>query len=543
VPAKAAQACEAVQAANPDLLGGQVALRKALRPVMSADQQRLCGYNMDGKPRLVRGVAGSGKTLVLAHWLQKTVQKLADRPDSRVWAVYANKSLHRLIEDTVEEGWRADGGAGPSPLESVQLHHVRDLLQNLFREAGLRMAGDDFDYDALAAKYLERVPFEKVRPRCQAMFIDEAQDMGPNTMKLLSALVEPGDASDPRARAVNIFYDNAQNIYGRSTPRWSEMGLDMRGRSTVMKESFRSTRPVTEYALNVLYRLQPPDADPDHKELVERGLVEQSRVASGPWWNVRFNQVEGPTPSFKKFASLEDQIDALGKQVVRWVRDEGVKPGDICILYNGGNVRWRLEQQVAPMLREIGYGFTFVGEQGWSRTEDAVLASTSHSYKGFESEVVVIAGVEQFQAKEKGILANNLYVAMTRARSLLAVYAYERKNPDENTRRLLTTLKECLDALLERPKVEREISNLDDFEDVLSRLGAKHRGWLEKLWTTYHVEQEPILADDGEILAEPLFWFKEDDRVAACFGEEGPGTHTLHTLEDHGIEVVRPGQE
>ncbi len=41
----------------------------------------------------------------------------------------------------------------------------------------------------------------------------------------------------------------------------------MRGRATVMKESFRSTRPITELALNVLYTLQAPDDSDDHKEL------------------------------------------------------------------------------------------------------------------------------------------------------------------------------------------------------------------------------------------------------------------------------------
>jgi hypothetical protein len=181
VDAKAAQVSKQQSSPNPDLLGSQLALRKALRPVMSADQQRLCGFNMDGKPRLVRGVAGSGKTLVLAHWLQKTLQKLSARPDARVWAVYANRSLRRLIEDTIDEAWRADGSAGPSPLERAHLYHVRDLLQTLFAEVGLWISGNDYDYDAMAGRYLERVPFEKVKPRCQAMFIDEAQDMGPNT--------------------------------------------------------------------------------------------------------------------------------------------------------------------------------------------------------------------------------------------------------------------------------------------------------------------------------------------------------------------------
>src|SRR5262249_44054125 len=95
-------------AANPDLLGNQLALRKALRPVMSKEQQQLCGRDIDGKPHLVRGVAGSGKTIVMAHWLQKTVRKLAGQPDAKVWAVYATAALHRFIADAIEEAWKVE---------------------------------------------------------------------------------------------------------------------------------------------------------------------------------------------------------------------------------------------------------------------------------------------------------------------------------------------------------------------------------------------------------------------------------------------------
>src|SRR5262249_35222105 len=62
-------------------------------------------------------------------------------------------------------------------------------------------------------------------------------------------------------------------------------------------------------------------------------------------------------------------------------------------------------------------------------------------------------------------------------------------------------------------------------------------------WKSRWIEQEPIVTEDGEILAEPVFWFKEDDRVTACFVEGSPGPHTLHTLEDAGIQVVHPGQQ
>lgn len=67
-------------------IGSQLANRKDLRPVLSQEQERLCGLELDGKPRLVRGVAGSGKTVVLAHWLMQTVQRLENESNVRIMA-------------------------------------------------------------------------------------------------------------------------------------------------------------------------------------------------------------------------------------------------------------------------------------------------------------------------------------------------------------------------------------------------------------------------------------------------------------------------
>src|SRR5690606_25428420 len=132
----------------------------------------------------------------------------------------------------------------------------------------------------------------------------------------------------------NIFYDNAQNIYGRRTPTWSELGLDMRGRSTVMKESFRSTKPIAEFALNVLYRLQPPESNPDHKEMVARGLIERAERNGTDWWTVRFNQIDGPKPTFHQYTNLDEEFEAIAAYCRKLIEVEGVQPSDICLLYN-----------------------------------------------------------------------------------------------------------------------------------------------------------------------------------------------------------------
>ncbi len=284
--------------ANKCDLGRQFEQRKFLTPVLSQEQQRLTNLKLDGKPRLVRGVAGSGKSMVLCNWLARTVMRMERDKNVRIWAVYANRSLHKLLRESVESSWdslwKDELFEKPSfPWEKVSLLHVRDVLAGMLPSASLTMDDFEFDYDRAAEEFLNRQDSTELLPRCSALFIDEAQDMGPSTLRLLLSVVEQTDKDDPNSRSASIFYDNAQNIYGRKTPKWSEFGLDMRGRSTIMRESFRSTTPIAELAVNVLHRLTPSDQRQDHNELMGMGLIEKGRRNAEEWLRVKFNQVHG----------------------------------------------------------------------------------------------------------------------------------------------------------------------------------------------------------------------------------------------------------
>lgn len=520
-------------------LGSQLSKRKELRPVLSHEQERLCGLELDGKPRLVRGVAGSGKTIVLAHWLMKTVRRLGDRPDVRIWAVFANRSLQSLIGESIESAWEKETGGMPFPWHQVSLRHVREILDVLLPEARLSMDHFGFEYDAAASAFLGRQPTKNILPRCDALFIDEAQDMGPSTLRLLSAIVRPTNEEDANSRSVNIFYDNAQNIYDRGMPVWSDLGLDMRGRSTVMKESFRSTQPITEFALNVLYRLQPPDTNADHKELVTRGLIECTTRNGINWWAVRFNQIDGPKPDFRQFVTLDQEFDAIGAYCCDLIQKEGVQPSDICLLFNGANIRYRLEKQVGPRLAELGVALSVQTNKPFERSSHLVLATTSHSFKGYDSEIVIIPAVDQYTSKEKGVLANNLYVAITRARSIVTMFAQKMKS--QHAERLYRVIEECLDGLHDRPPVDAEVSVQDDLVDVLGRIGTEHRDWLLGLWRRYTIVQEPLLTKSGELVAEPLFWFTTGRGTYASFGKETPSQRIVERLEDLGVTVLEVG--
>jgi hypothetical protein len=524
---------------NPELIGNQLERRKLLRPVLSYEQQRLCDLKLDGKPRLVRGVAGSGKTVVLANWLLKTMHRLKDNSAAKLWAIFANRSLQRLIRDTIEDTWRGEGNNGAFPWDRVELCHVRDLLSMLLGQVGMSIDKFKFDYDLASKELLRRKPADEMDPLCEALFIDEAQDMGPNTLKLLSALVRQTDDNDQNSRSVNIFYDNAQNIYGRSTPKWSEIGLNMKGRSSVMKESFRSTKPIIEFSLNVLYHLQPPESDADHKELIERGLIEKVEKQGSPWWDIRFNQVDGPLPIFRKYLDRQDEFEAIGEQIVSWVRKEGVKPRDVRIIYNGSSIESRLEKQLVPRLRANGIELLIEKGQAFLNDPMTVVATTAQSFKGYDAEIIVIPGVDSFVAKDVGPLASSLYVAMTRARSILAVYGLkQQKQPQAD---LMEVIDACYKVVIESPDVEKSLSKIDEFEDLVCCVGTVHRDWLGNVVKRFNIEQEPILSVEREVIAEPVFWFRQGSRKFACFGGRELGKAERFRMEDEGVELIRPG--
>ena len=522
-------------------IGYQLSTRKQLKPVLSHDQEKLCRLELDGKPRLVRGVAGSGKTVVLANWVMQTLQRLADQPDLRIWAVFANRSLQTLIADSIEVAWNQEVQNQSFPWEKVKLCHIRDVLDPILRRLGQSMDDYSFDYDKASKEVLERMGKDGVNPCCEALFIDEAQDLGPFTLQLLAKLVTQSDPADPNSRSVNIFYDNAQNIYDRATPKWSEIGLDMRGRSTVMKESFRSTKPITEFALNALYRLSDMDDGVDHKELHARGLIQKSERLGSPWWSVRYNQIDGPKPQLFEFLSIQKEFEGIAQYASNLIRNEHVLPTDICLLYVGENIKNLIDRTLRPALAPLGVEVLIQVNQGFHRASNTLLVTTPNSFKGYDSEIVIIPAADQFVAREKGVLAHSLYVAMTRARSILALFTSSTKSNLDGYR-IQSVLRQCLDSLSETPLVETQGSNHDDVDEILDVLGHEHGRWLHQLWRDFPVKQEPMLAPSGEVIAEPLFWFpNQEAKLFACFGNQKLTQRTKQRLEDFGIRVLKVG--
>ncbi|MBC7174091.1 MAG: hypothetical protein H5U40_16735, partial [Polyangiaceae bacterium] len=175
-------------------LGAQIAHRRNLHALPGHEQERLSHMTLDEGPRLVRGVAGSGKTWVAAHW---AIRSLVDAPaEARLLFVYGNQALHALIDRSLAAVASELGIAWPD--RRLELRHAGEvLLGNL-----PRLQIERWDYDAMATA-LATVELE---PAYDALFIDEAQDFGEAALRQLFRLVRARrDARGGELKAIRMF--------------------------------------------------------------------------------------------------------------------------------------------------------------------------------------------------------------------------------------------------------------------------------------------------------------------------------------------------
>ncbi|MEL6344947.1 MAG: AAA domain-containing protein [Myxococcota bacterium] len=514
-------------------LGNRLAALKTARPVLSAEQQQLALAPLDGGPRVVRGVAGSGKTLVMAQWLARM---LAESPQVQpIWVVYGNNALRPLLVDRITSAWSALRPGQALPWRRVKLWHIRALLRGLLPPGARRMA-DGYDYDELSGMFLEQQP--EPQPRCAVMFIDEAQDFGPQTLKLLISLVAPPEPGRYDWRPVMIFYDHDQNLYRRPVPRWMDLGLDVQGRISVLREAYRSTRPILELAMNVLYRLRPPQRDPDHRRLLREGRLRPGHRLHRRWWDTLLTEINGPLPELFRFTDRGQELGAIGQMIHRWIREEGVMPGDIRVLSNTPEIRHRLLMGLRGPIRALGGDVQHTTGQALPTDPRTLLITTAHSYKGHDAEIVVIPGVDRF-ATRGGPLANALYVAMTRARSMLVMSGLATPELPAGEQ-VMDAVHHAASGLRAPPKVAAVGAELPQ-ATLVRELGEQHLTWLATLWSRHAIRWAPLLDEQGRPIARPLFWFRDDQGPVAVFASDTLTSPDAQRLRDAGVRLLPIG--
>lgn len=395
-------------------------------------------------PQRIRGLAGSGKTVVLA---MKAALTHLRNPEARVVYTFNTKSLYQHIRRLITRFYRQfhdqdpdwnflkvmhawGGQATPGVYsEACQLHQMSPVTY-----------GDVSTYREPFDTAIELLTKDrKIRPIYDYIFIDEGQDFPVSFIRLCSKLTS--------SRRMVWAYDEFQTLFETVAPSIAKVLGDEGDEDarkleedTVLHKCYRNPREilVLAHALGMgIYS----------KRIVQ--MLENEEH----WQDIGYNVVEGEfkqgsqividRPIENSLASLSDPagIDEIVKMtiskdyeselesVVKGVRadlDSGLLPHDVMVIGINDYAVKEYLFDLSVRLRKAGIEANNVHGDSFSlrdfAQEGKVTLTTVHKAKGNESHSVHIAGIGALFRRHTVRNRNVIFCGMTRAKGWIALY-------------------------------------------------------------------------------------------------------------------------
>jgi len=251
-------------------------------------------------------------------------------------------------------------------------------------------------------------------PRYRAAVIDESQDLTLVGLQLVRGLTQTEQGVD-KADGLLLVGDGGQRIYpGGFTLR--QAGLQIAGRSTVLRANYRNTAEIFSAALAVTGDSVVEDLD--ESDVYKRGDVDVSAKRG-----------EGARPMLIECAGEDDETQWIMERIQELIQSGAARFGDIGLFThkNREAKRWLDVLSAAQIPRAD------LSRSGGALT-DEVKVGTYHRAKGLEFKAVFLPGVnqgfprprdygqdEQEYDEQRTLAVSQLYVAMTRARDALFI--------------------------------------------------------------------------------------------------------------------------
>jgi hypothetical protein len=332
--------------------------------VMDMHQEQIARSLGEGH-RIIRGVAGSGKTLILA-FRAEYLARGATKPV--LILCYANGIAGRL-----EDAMQARGVE-----HRVQVLTFHGWCYRMLRTYGIP-APSERDYPdyatRLAASVSEvvkavdqgHIPMEQY----DAVLIDEAHDFEPQWLALAAKMV------NPRTKALMVVYDDIQAIYkGRQRPVWKQLGIEATGRTTVLKVNYRNTAQIVAFARRFaadVIGAPGTTADDEHPVLLPEDAGRQ-----------------GLAPDVRQCVSIDAEVHCIAEWLLGR-KKAGYEWPQMACLYPE---HW-IGEKVAQVLTGHGVPIDMAknNRNRVSIKRAAVRLLSMHTAKGLEFPCVAIAGL------------------------------------------------------------------------------------------------------------------------------------------------------
>ena len=363
--------------------------------VMDLQQEQLARSLGDGH-RVIHGVAGSGKTMILGYRAEY-LAKASTASSKPILILCFNEPLGVTLHSTM----RVKGLDG-----KVHARHFHKWCRDQLVAFGQALPGQHLSSDQYSEELIMRVIHGIDRKQIpsgqyQAVLIDEGHDFAPEWLKLVTQIV------DPATNSLLLLYDDAQSIYERSRKKnfsFRSVGIQAAGRTTILKINYRNTRQILHIASLVAADLLTADDKDDD------GIPLLKPISCGR---------DGQAPIIIKLPSLREEAFAIADELST-AHKEGHAWGDMAILcadYSSMDI-------CADALHQRKLPFSVRKRAGdYNPSANAIQIMTMKVSKGLEFPVVALPGVGHMPAagEDEQEAARVFYVAATRATQRLVI--------------------------------------------------------------------------------------------------------------------------
>mgnify|MGYP000866488973 FL=1 len=310
-------------------------------------------------------------------------------------------SLEKYVKAT-----RTGRGTRLDRKKRMQIWKVFESYQNLMKERQIR--------DINTAMYECRLLVAKTsaETRYKHIIVDEGQDLSTNAFRLLRAI-----AGEEHPDDIFIVGDAHQRIY-KNKAALSKCGINIRGRSSVLRINYRTTEEIRKAAFALLNGISFDDLDD--------AFDNDDRCQS---------LTHGQAPQVLFFKNANEEFDAVLAEIKRLV-DSGVAIKNICVVARTHKL---LEDYIAQFTANGIRSFEIKRNKADDRTLDGIRIATMHRVKGLEFQYVFIVAANKriiplasaidhtdVISEQESLIAEKclLYVALTRAQKGAYISGY-----------------------------------------------------------------------------------------------------------------------
>lgn len=419
-----------------------------------AEEQHLAAIQIPDGPQRIRGMAGTGKTIILTI---KAAYLHAFEPDAKILYTFHTQALYNQIRDLISMFYRDMKGTEPDWDKMLVRHSWgTKYKEGVYTRACFRnsIVPKQFSrqYDNPLDYVFSDLNNNKLEEEYDYVLIDEAQDLPASFFQVIYKLTK-------NPKRIIFAYDELQSLDNIETVDVEELfGKDEHGKYLVdfsngtygngiemdymLRKSYRNPLEVLMLAHGIGLGIHNPSGYmqviEDKKmwksigyEIIEGNCkagdhmvikrpVENSVSVARSFYSGNIEAVRAC-----KLDTLEQEVDTVVNDITKMIKDENVLPHHIVVISltnNGLKNRVSLLQSklFANGIRSIAPGFDV--DRDAFGIEGSVTLSTVYKAKGNEAFIVYVMGCESIYDYVDFLEARNkAFTAFTRSKGWLVI--------------------------------------------------------------------------------------------------------------------------